>query len=81
MNPGGPENFGAHDLEFSLDEALKPFDSIDAELVSLKDILKNGPELSAGKTSSATYLKKRPGDDQRRGQLFTMTRVDAGYDD
>ena len=81
MNPESPINFAAHDLEFSLNEASKSLDNIDSELVSLKDILQNGPELPAGKTSSATYLKKRPGDDQRRGQLFTMTRVDAGYDD
>ena len=74
-------NFAAHNLEFSLDEASKSLDNIDSELVSLKDILQNGPELPAGKTSSATYLQKCSSDDQRRGKLFTMTRVEASYDD
>ena len=81
MINGSQGNFEANDLENKLVEASKAAQEIDAELVSLKEILLIGCDGLAGKTSSATYLSRSSDNEQNCAKLFTLTRMQIAFDD
>ena len=82
VTTGISTNCEAGEFEIKLDEALKAdTEIVDAELISLKDILQKRPDVQAGKTSSATYLSRSGGNDQSYAKLFVLTRTQVDYDD